>query len=45
MGTVPIFDPMDWGIIIVASLTDLFISPEVFIWKKDLEMEIILTKA
>jgi len=37
MGTVPIYDPIDWGIIIAASLSGLFILPEVFygrkIWK------------
>jgi len=37
MGTVPIYDPLDWGIIIAASLSGLFILPEVFygrkIWK------------
>jgi len=37
MGTVPVYDPLDWGIIIVASLSGLFILPEVFygrkIWK------------
>ncbi len=37
MGTVPIYDPLDWGTIIVASLSGLLILPEVFygrkIWK------------
>jgi hypothetical protein len=37
MGTVPIFDPLDWVIVIAASLSGLFILPEVFygrkIWK------------
>jgi magnesium-transporting ATPase (P-type) len=37
MGTVPISDPFDWGIVIVASLSGLFILPEIFygrkIWK------------
>jgi Ca2+-transporting ATPase len=37
MGTVPIYDPIDWGILIAASLSGLFILPEVFygrkIWK------------
>jgi len=37
MGTVPIYDPLDWGIIIAASISGLFILPEVFygrkIWK------------
>ncbi|MBM4400953.1 MAG: hypothetical protein FJ045_03275, partial [Crenarchaeota archaeon] len=36
-GTVPILDPIDWGIVIVASLSGLLILPEVFygrkIWK------------
>ena len=35
--TVPILNPVDWGIIIVASLSGLFILPEIFygrkIWK------------
>jgi Ca2+-transporting ATPase len=35
--TVPIFNPLDWGIVIAASLSGLFILPEVFygrkIWK------------
>jgi len=35
--TVPILDPMDWGIVIVASLSGLLILPEIFygrkIWK------------
>ncbi len=37
MGTLPIYDPLDWGIVIAASLSGLFILPEVFygrkIWK------------
>jgi len=35
--TVPIYDPIDWGIVIAASLSGLFILPEIFygrkIWK------------
>jgi Ca2+-transporting ATPase len=37
MGTVPIYDTVDWGLVILASLSGLFILPEVFygrkIWK------------
>ena len=34
MGTVPIYDPIDWGIVILASLSGLFILPEIFYGKK-----------
>jgi Ca2+-transporting ATPase len=37
MGTVPIYNPLDWGIVIAASLSGLLILPEIFygrkIWK------------
>ena len=35
--TVPIYNPLDWGIVVAASISGLFILPEVFygrkIWK------------